>query len=126
LNQVYATSGGKLYVSSDGGKTFSQTVTLGSSTESRAIAVNTLGKAGELWISTNRGIWHSSDFGKTVIGLSGGLSSAYSIAVGAPATKNGTPALFAAGTVNNVGGLWRSDNGGTSWTRTLYSKLAVF
>jgi xyloglucan-specific exo-beta-1,4-glucanase len=105
-------------VSSDGGKTFSQTAVLGSSTTSRGIAVNTLGKAGEFWVSTDRGLWRSSDFGKTVVGLSGGLTNAYGVGVGAPASTGGTPAVFVGGTVNNVSGLWRSDNGGNSWTRT--------
>jgi xyloglucan-specific exo-beta-1,4-glucanase len=71
----------------------------GSATASRAIAVSTLTAAGELWISTDHGIWHATNYGKTIVGLSGGLSQAWAIAVGAPATTGGTPALFAAGVV---------------------------
>lgn len=113
---VYASYGGKVYVSSDSGATFTQTLVLGSATASRAIAVNTLGRAGELWISTDRGLWHSVDFGKTVVGLSG-VTSAYSVAAGAPATTGGIPVLFTAGIVGGASGIWKSENGGTVWTQ---------
>jgi hypothetical protein len=56
--------------------------------------------------------------------LSGGLSQAWSIAVGAPAPGSKVPALFAAGVVNGVYGLFRSDNGGaSSYTRELTRPL---
>lgn len=109
--------GGKLYASSNGGTSFTQTNVLGSAQTSNGLAVNTLGKAGELFISTSHGIWHSTDFGKSVIGFSGGLTEAWAIAVGAPSTAGGTPSLFAAGVVNGVTGIFRTDNNSGSWTR---------
>ncbi|KAG8990048.1 hypothetical protein FRB93_003334 [Tulasnella sp. JGI-2019a] len=113
----YGTSGGWIYVSSNGGTSFTKTTLLGSATSANGIAVNTLGTAGEFWVSTAVGLWHSNDFGHTVTGLSGNLSEAWSISVGAPATSGGTPTLFAAGVVSNVHGIFRSDNGGSSWTQ---------
>ncbi|KAG8888156.1 hypothetical protein FRB98_008265 [Tulasnella sp. 332] len=113
----YGTSGGWIYVSSNGGTSFTKVNLLGSATSANAIAVNTLGTAGELWVSTAIGLWHSKDFGKTVIGLSGNLSQAWSISVGAPAATGGIPALFAAAVVSNVYGIFRSDDGGASWTQ---------
>ena len=89
--------------------------------------MNNLGRAGELWTSTEHGLWHSTDFGKTVIGLSGGLTQAWSVATGAPATAGGQPTLFVAGVGNGKYGLFRSDNGGaSSWTRafpSVYTKV---
>ncbi|KAG9002258.1 hypothetical protein FRB94_004000, partial [Tulasnella sp. JGI-2019a] len=45
----YGTSGGWIYVSSDGGTSFTKTALLGSATSANGIAVNTLGTAGEFW-----------------------------------------------------------------------------
>ncbi|KAG8990054.1 hypothetical protein FRB94_004006 [Tulasnella sp. JGI-2019a] len=111
----YGTSGGWIYVSTDSGASFTKVNLLGSATSANGIAVNTLGTAGEFWVSTAVGLWHSKDFGHTIIGLSGNLSQAWAISVGAPATTGGTPTLFAAAVVSNVYGIFRSDNGGGSW-----------
>jgi xyloglucan-specific exo-beta-1,4-glucanase len=55
---VYASQAGGVYVSTDFGKSFTYVNQLGSSKESRAIATSTVAKAGEFWISTDRGVWH--------------------------------------------------------------------
>ncbi|KAG9032851.1 hypothetical protein FRB95_000935 [Tulasnella sp. JGI-2019a] len=113
----YGTSGGAIYVSSNGGASFAKTAVLGTATTANDIAVNTMGTAGEFWVSTAIGLWHSKDFGHTITKISSNLSQAWSISVGAPAKAHGTPALFAAALVSNVYGIYRSDNGGTSWTK---------
>ncbi|KZS96826.1 Oligoxyloglucan reducing end-specific cellobiohydrolase [Sistotremastrum niveocremeum HHB9708] len=114
---VYGAANGRLYVSKDGGATFTLTNVLGSAQSSNGIAVNNLGKAGELWTTTEHGMWHSTDFGKTVIGFSGGLTQGYAVAVGAPSTTGGTPSVFVAGTVNGVAGFYRTDNNSGSWSQ---------
>ncbi|KAF9514311.1 glycoside hydrolase family 74 protein [Hydnum rufescens UP504] len=113
----YASLAGKVYSSWDGGASFSYVSSLGSSTRSNGIAVNNLGRAGELYISTNQGIWHSTNYGQSVVQLSGGLTQAWGIAVGAPRVSGGTPSVFAAGIVNGVTGLFRTSNNGASWTQ---------
>jgi xyloglucan-specific exo-beta-1,4-glucanase len=55
---VYASVGGKIYVSTDTGMNFVYTNQLGSATASRSIATSTLAAAGEFWVSTDHGIWH--------------------------------------------------------------------
>lgn len=90
---------------------------MGSATASNGLAVNTVGKAGELYISANNGLWHSTDFGHTIAGLSSGLCQAWGIAVGAPSVTGGTASVFAAAEISGVYGLFRSDNAGNSWTR---------
>lgn len=81
------------------------------------MSVNNLGKAGELYVSTDQGVWHSSDYGQTVVQLQGGLTQAWGISVGAPKVAGGTPSVFVAAVVNGVTGLFRTDNNGGSWTR---------
>lgn len=58
------------YLSTDGGLTFSKTVALGSSTVINEIAVHP-SKAGDVWATTDKGLFHSTDFGKTFEQISG-------------------------------------------------------
>jgi xyloglucan-specific exo-beta-1,4-glucanase len=51
---------------------------------------------------------------KTVIGLSGGLTQAWSIAIGKAAPGSSIPATYAAAIVSDVSDLWRSDIGGAT------------
>lgn len=98
---------------------------LGSATWTGGLAVNNLGKAGELYVSTDQGLWHSKDYGKTVVKLLGGLTQAWGIAVGAPKVAGGIPCVFAAAVVNRVTGLFRTDNNGGSWTRRRLSLIEI-
>ncbi|KAG8888148.1 hypothetical protein FRB98_008257 [Tulasnella sp. 332] len=113
----YAANGSSIYVSSNGGASFAITATLGSLVTANDIAVNTLGTAGEFWVSSSVGLWHSKDFGKTITKVFSNLSAAWSISVGAPAVPHSTPAIFAGALVSKVYGIYRSDNGGLSWIR---------
>lgn len=101
---MYAASGSKFYLSKDTGATWSS-VTAGTITIPAAIAVNPF-KAGELWVSGNSGIFHSTDYGVTFAAVPG-PTNAWKIAAGAPKTAGGTPALFAAAAINGVNTLYR-------------------
>jgi len=109
----YAVSGAEFFVSTDGGETFTQTSTLGSATSSTQIAASPF-RAGEFFVSTDHGVWHSTDFGRSFIGLPA-ATQAWSIAVGAPAKVGGTPSLFAAATIGGVNSLYRTDDLGSNW-----------
>jgi hypothetical protein len=88
-----------VYASTDFGKSFTYVNQLGLAKESRVIIIRTATKAGKFWISTNWGVWHvyvdffwstlvnvdlitdlscyrSANYGKTVSGLSGGITQA--------------------------------------------------
>ena len=114
VNSVfYAASGSTFYVSTDGGITFSESGTLGASTAPFQIAVNP-GVTGDVWVSSDRGIFHSARLQYLFTALSG-VSEAWSISFGAPATTGGYPALFVAANVDQTVGYYRSDNAGSSW-----------
>ena len=59
----YAASGAKFFVSTDGGKTFAATAgALGSSTSPVKVVVNPK-ISGDVWVSTDKGLFHSTDSG---------------------------------------------------------------
>ncbi|KAI0078942.1 Oligoxyloglucan reducing end-specific cellobiohydrolase [Panus rudis PR-1116 ss-1] len=110
----YGASGSKFYLSTDGGKTFSAKGSLGSSTSPVKIVVNPE-VTGDVWVSTDKGIFHSTDTGSTFSQLSG-VSQAWAIALGAPKSTGGYPALFAAANIGGVG-YFRSDDAGVNWVQ---------
>ena len=115
INSIfYASSSGKFYLSTDGGKTFTSTVTLGSSSSSNTVIVNP-SVTGDIWVSTDKGIFHSTNNGTSFSAISG-VAQAWSISLGAPAKTGGYPALFAAANIDGVG-YFRSDDEGTNWVK---------
>jgi len=110
----YGASGSSFYVSSDGGKTFAVKGSLGSSTAPVKIVVNP-GVTGDVWVSTDKGLFHSTNTGSTFTAVSG-VSQAWAIALGAPAKAGGYPAVFAAANIGGVG-YFRSDDTGTNWVQ---------
>jgi len=108
---MYAASGSKLYLSKDTGATWTSTA-LGTITAPVAIVVNPF-KAGELWVSGNTGIFHSTNMGSTFTAVPG-PTNAWKLAVGAPKTAGGTPSLYAAATITGVNTLYRTDDQ-TNW-----------
>jgi len=79
----YGASGSKFYLSTDGGKTFKAVGALGSSSSPVKIVVNP-SQSGDVWVSTDKGIFHSTDSGSSFTAISG-VSAAWAIALGAPA-----------------------------------------
>ncbi|KAG8831273.1 hypothetical protein FRC17_003391 [Serendipita sp. 399] len=104
---LYAASGNTFYSSGDTGSTWKSAAVSGLTTVT-AIAVNPF-KAGELWLSGDGGILHSTNYGATFTALPSSTRG-WNIATGAPKTTGGTPALYAAATVKGVTGLFRTDD----------------
>ncbi|KQU75554.1 MULTISPECIES: hypothetical protein [unclassified Rhizobacter] len=145
-NKVYAydsggawwsNSPGKVYVSTDGGHTF--TLSQGSvSANLRAnpfwatsMAVNPYVE-GDLWLVDGNAAYHSVDSGASWTKLNnfasiwgGRPTSQYPDVQGASVVslgkaKAGAPysaAIYVIGVINNVWGVYRSDDGGTTWAR---------
>lgn len=115
-NVFYAAAGSKFYLSSDGGKTFTaSSAALGSSSTANDITVN-VGVTGDVWVSTDAGLFHTTNNGTSWTAVSG-FSNAYSISTGAAKTSGGYPSVFAFGTYSSTAGLYRSDDGGVNWNR---------
>ncbi|KAK0456252.1 hypothetical protein EV421DRAFT_1886703 [Armillaria borealis] len=117
----YGASSSSFYVSNDTGSTFSAVSTLGNSTSPVKIVVNP-DVAGDVWVSTDVGLFHSTDYGSTFTALEG-VSQAWAIALGVAATDGGYPAVFAAANIGDGVGYYRSDDEGATWTQINDSSL---
>ncbi|WP_457321764.1 VPS10 domain-containing protein [Roseateles sp. P5_E11] len=135
-NKVYAYdsggaswgTAGKIYVSTDGGHSFtlspgSAAATLApNSFWSTSIAVNP-NVEGDVWLTDGNAVYHSVDSGVTWTRLSGfassnGTSGASVIALGkAKAGAAYSAAIYVVGTIDGMWGVYRSDDGGTTWSR---------
>lgn len=71
---------------------------------------------GDVWVSTEKGLFHTTDSGATFKTISS-VSQAWSIALGAPKTTGGYPALYANANVDSVIGYFRSDDAGVNWVQ---------
>ena len=91
----YGASGALFYVSTDGGATFRSTATLGSSTAPVKISAR-WDKAGDLWVSTDKGLYHSTNYGTSFTTVST-ITQAWHHGLGAPATSGGYPAVYVSG-----------------------------
>jgi xyloglucan-specific exo-beta-1,4-glucanase len=141
-NKVYAYDAGgawwgtpgKVYVSTDGGHSF--TLSQGSVAAGLApngslltsVAVNPNAE-GDIWLADGNAVYHSLDSGATWTKLSNFASiwsgnqwpdvqGATAVALGkaAPGAKY-SAAVYVVGVVNGVWGVYRSDDGGATWTR---------
>ncbi|KAF8519309.1 putative endoglucanase C [Gautieria morchelliformis] len=109
---LYAGSGNRLYVTKDSGATWTTSAASLNGTAVK-IAVNPT-KAGELWVSTTSGIFHSTDFGITLTALPS-VAEAWGLALGASAANGGPLALYAAATISGKTALWHTDDNGANW-----------
>ncbi|CAE6467525.1 unnamed protein product [Rhizoctonia solani] len=112
----YAASGSKFYISTNNGVSFTATAgSLGSSTAPVKIVVN-LNTSGDVWVSTDKGLFHSTNFGATFTADSS-VTAALAIGLGAPKTTGGYPTIFIAGTIGGVIGYYRTDDQGANWVK---------
>ncbi|QRV77897.1 glycoside hydrolase family 74 protein [Ceratobasidium sp. AG-Ba] len=112
----YAASGSKFYISTNGGTSFVATAgSLGSSNAPFKIVVN-LGTSGDVWVSTDKGLFHSTNFGASFTADSS-VTAAWAFGLGAPKTTGGYPAIFAAATIGGTTGYFRTDDQGANWVQ---------
>ena len=132
-NKVYAyDSGGawwgtppRFYISTDGGRTFSlrnDAVFAGSKLNQyhlTTMAVNPYAE-GDIWLSDATSLYHSVDSGTTwkKVEPKAGLKAVNAIALGkAAAGGKYSAVLYLSGKLADVDGLFRSDDGGETWSR---------
>lgn len=114
-NIFYGASGKTFYVSTDNGKTFSAHGSLGSATSVFDIAVHP-SVSGDIWASTDKGLFHSTDSGATFSAISG-ITQAWGVALGAPKSTGGYPAVFIAANYGGEVAYFRSDDRGVNWVK---------
>ena len=112
--KFYGLSGGRFYVSTNGGATFAATAATGLPTTGRFHAAPA--REGELWLAGDTGVFHSTDSGASFTKLAT-VSSAHNIAMGKAAPGRTNPALFTVATISGVDGVFRSDDSGATWVR---------
>jgi xyloglucan-specific exo-beta-1,4-glucanase len=107
----YAASKATFYVSTDAATTFNE-FPLANVTEIRHIAAHPA-QAGEIWVSTDAGIFHSADFGQTFSPLSSSPSNAHAVSIG---KGDGTAwNLYVFGNGSEGKKLYGSADGGATW-----------
>lgn len=115
-NKFYIYSSTRMYVSTDGAATFAQSGTLASGGGTPCAV---FGHEGDLWVPlSGGGLTHSTNSAASFTTVSG-VQQASFVSVGKAATGQSYPAVFIVGRANGDSslGIYRSDNGGVSWTR---------
>ncbi|MFL6122488.1 hypothetical protein [Actinophytocola sp.] len=112
--KFYGLSGGRFYVSTNGGATFTQTAATGLPATGKFKALP--GVEGDIWLAGDTGVFHSTNSGASFTKLST-VAKATSIGFGKAATGRTYPALYSLATVGGTAGVYRSDDSGATWVR---------
>lgn len=102
--------GNGFYVSTDGGTTFSQSV----SDSPRGRPRPVFGQQGHVWVPSSLGLYHSDDRGESFRQIES-VDSALAVGFGKAAPDVDYPAIYLSGTINGDPGLFRSDDVGETW-----------
>jgi hypothetical protein len=103
---------GSVYASLDGGASFSAVSTGLPKGQLRTTSY----AAGDLWLATGSGLYHSANLGVLFTKVNK-VVSADAVGFGMPASGRTYPTIFISGNVNSVVGIFRSIDGGKSWLR---------
>ena len=109
---IYDLIGGRLYASANDGATFSASSS--SLPKDGGVLRAVPGREGYLWLPTPGGLFRSINSGATFSQVSG-VQEAYEVGFGKAAPGQDHPAIFLAGRVNDVPGIFRSDDTGATW-----------
>ncbi|KAK2040079.1 fungal cellulose binding domain-containing protein [Colletotrichum somersetense] len=109
----YGASGSRFYRSTDTGATFSTAGSVGSATSINHVEAHPV-KAGDVWVSTNAGIFHSTDYGSSFIQVSTVLTNTHQVSLGKGSGSAWN--LYAVGTGPSGRRLYGSADLGASWT----------
>ena len=110
--KFYFVSSGKLFASIDGGQSFTAGASGLTGTKLKAVP----GVEGNLWLPGSNGLYRSVNGGTSFTKLTG-VQSADAVGFGKAAAGQTHPAVFIAGSIGNVYGVYRSDNAGSTWER---------
>ena len=119
---------GKLFISNDGGKSYSEQklnlpdgiptskANRGDDRGGQDKIYAAPGFEGDLWIPAFNGLYHSINIGKTFEKLNG-VQEIHAFGFGKEAPDKNYPALYLIGVVDGVRGIFRSDDTAKSWIR---------
>ena len=113
--RFYGFGGGRFYASGTGGTSFAATAASGLPTGTvkfKAVP----GREGDIWLAGEGGLFHSTD-GGTSFARQAAVSLGINVGFGKAAPGRSYPAVFLAGTVDGVTGVFRSDDAGGAWVR---------
>jgi xyloglucan-specific exo-beta-1,4-glucanase len=120
-SRFYAFSNGTVFISRDGGTSFTASAAAGLASAGKLEA--TPGRAGDVWLAGDpgdaggpAGLWHSTDGGLTFARLRN-VTMADTIGFGKAAPERSYPALYTSAVIGGVHAVFRSDNGGRTWVR---------
>ncbi|KAI9685727.1 MAG: hypothetical protein M1822_004287 [Bathelium mastoideum] len=109
----YGGSAGSFYISRDTGKTFTSLGKLGSSSAVNKIVANPT-VAGDVWASTDTGLFHSTNYGSSFTQVKGPTEGwAFALGKGTNTYKYNIFGFFV---VNGVTALFESQDVGSTWT----------
>ncbi|AGL18899.1 cellulose binding domain-containing protein [Actinoplanes sp. N902-109] len=108
----YGYAASSVYVSKDGGATFSTVAAPTPAQNLKAVP----GRAGDVWLAGAGGLYRSTNTGTSFTKI-GTVTSAVNVAFGKAAPGASYPAVFLVGVVDGVDGVFRSDDAGASWVR---------
>jgi len=118
-SKFYGFSNGTFYVSTNGGSSFSATAATGLPTTAKFKAMP--GHEGDIWLAGGSatgvyGLWHSTNSGASFTKLAN-VQEADVIGFGKAAPGQSYMALYTSAKIDNVRGIYRSDDGGATWVR---------
>ena len=113
-SKFYGFANSTVYVSANGGVSFTATATgLGESGAIKAVP----GREGDVWLANgDGGLLHSTNSGASFTKLAS-VQAADVVGFGMAAPGQSYQAIYITGKVDNVAGFFRSDDGGASWVR---------
>lgn len=122
-NKFYGFSAGKFYISLDGGATFTQTAATGLPTEGSVNFKAMPGIEGDIWLAGGSdeagalyGMWHSTNSGASFTKLTN-VQEANVLGFGKAAPGHNYMAIYTTAKIDNVRGVFRSNDAGASWVR---------
>ncbi|MGG1942091.1 X2-like carbohydrate binding domain-containing protein [Paenibacillus polymyxa] len=121
-NKYYAFAAGKIYVSVDGGASFTPSTVTGLPSVGNADIGAVRGAEGDVWFAGGSedggpyGLWHSKDSGVTFTKLAH-VQEADFVGFGKAAPNRTNAAVFIVGKIDGTRGFYRSDDAGANWVR---------
>ncbi|TKH41586.1 xyloglucanase [Paenibacillus terrae] len=121
-NKYYAFANGKIYVSTNGGVSFTASAVSGLPTEGNADIDAVRGAEGDVWFAGGSedggpyGLWHSKDSGVTFTKFAN-VQEADFVGFGKAAQNRTNATVFIVGKIDGTRGFYRSDDAGANWVR---------